>query len=111
MAAYWHAHAGLPDLAVDRVCVCVLCAMCDVRECVFVYVYWRYKTPATRRQMQSDVHGTNHMRKARQMRRIFASFQDSREGGSTSRGLQRSRLWVPPVRMIVILSPGTLDSC
>ena len=94
-----------------RVCVCVYVYWRYKCVCVCVYVYWRYKTPATRRQMQSDVHGTNHMRKARQMRRIFASFQDSREGGSTSRGLQRSGLWVPPTRMIVILSPGTLDSC
>ena len=29
----------------------------------------------------------------------------------TRRGLQRSGLWVHRIRMIVILSPGTLDSC
>ena len=38
---------------------------------------------------------------------VTAGFQDSREVGSTSRGLQRSGLWVPPVRVIVTLSPGT----
>ena len=92
-------------------CVCEPVCVVVIVAYVCVYVYWRYKTPATRRQMQSDVHGTNHMRKARQMRRIFASFQDSREDGSTRRGLQRSGLWVPRNRMIVILKPGTLDSC
>ena len=76
------AHAGIVmDLCCVRACVraCVYVCVCEwvaMGVCVCVYVYWRYKTPATRRQMQSDVHGTNHMRKARQMRRIFASFQE-----------------------------------
>ena len=96
-----------PICVVVCVCMCVCVCVC-VCVCTFTGVIKPRRHEGKCRAMYT---GQTTCAKPDKCGAYLPVSRSSREGGSTRRGLQRSGLWVPRNRMIVILKPGTLDSC